>query len=280
MTRTWLITGVNSGFGREMARQLLARGDRVAGTVRRAEAVGDLQTKYGEQLWIGVLDVTDFTRIATVVDRAFAELGRIDVVVNNAGYALFGPVEGLTSEQIRHQIDTNLLGPIHVAKAVLPHLRAQGGGRLLAMSTYGGQAALPGASMYHAGKWGLEGFFDSLAFEVAPFGIQVTILEPGGAGTSFRETAAAQMAADLEAYSDTPVGALRARLQDASRPPIGDIAKMVGIMIGSVDQDPAPRRIALGSDAFSAIVGALQARLSALQAQKKLAQSTDLRVSD
>src|ERR1700730_16122984 len=131
-TRTWFITGVNSGFGRELAQQLLARGDRVARTVRREGSVNDLRAEYGDRFWLGHLDVTDLPRIREVVDAAFADLGRLDVVVINAGYGLFGAAEELTDDQVEHQITTNLLGSIQTARAVLPHLRAQGGGRLSA----------------------------------------------------------------------------------------------------------------------------------------------------
>src|SRR5882757_3793373 len=161
--RTWLITGVNSGFGREMTEQLLARGDRVAGTVRNMDAMKDLKAKYEDWLWLADLDVTDTPAIHQVVNKAFADLGKVDVVVNNAGYGLFGTAEGLTNDQIIHQINTNLVGPIQVVRAALPHLRKQGGGRILALSTYGGQATYPGASLYHASKWGMEGFFDSIS---------------------------------------------------------------------------------------------------------------------
>ena len=184
--RTWLITGVNSGFGRLMAEQLLERGDRVAGTVRKMDAVNDLKAKYTELLWLGHLDMTDLSGIRRVVEKAFADLGRIDVIVSNAGYGLFGAAEELSDEQVAHQLSTNLFGPIQLVRAVLPHLRAQGGGRIIGLSTYGGQAALPGGSLYHASKWGLEGFLDSIAQELAPFKIGVTIIEPGGARTNFR----------------------------------------------------------------------------------------------
>jgi NAD(P)-dependent dehydrogenase (short-subunit alcohol dehydrogenase family) len=239
MARTWLITGISSGFGREMTKQLLARGDRVAGTVRNAQAVDDLE-KYGGLLWTAQLDVTDTPTIHRVVNKAFADLGKIDVIVNNAGYGLFGAAEGLTDEQVVHQINTNLIGPIQVTRAALPHLRTQGGGRILALSTYGGQATYPGASLYHASKWGLEGFFDSIAGEVAPFNIGVTIVEPGGARTEFRDTASASMGTELEAYKRTPVGMIRTILSDPARVPNGDPAKMVQVMINSVDQTPAP----------------------------------------
>src|ERR1700712_2903169 len=152
--RTWFITGVNSGFGRAMTEQLLERGDRVAGTVRDPDAVKDLTETYGDRLWVGSLDLTHTADIRPVVDKAFTDLGTIDVVINNAGYGLFGAAEELTDDQVEHIIDTNLLGSIQVIRAALPHLRAQGHGRIIQLSTFGGQAALPGGSMYHATKWG------------------------------------------------------------------------------------------------------------------------------
>lgn len=273
--RTWFITGVNSGFGRHMTEQLLERGDRVAGTVRKLDSVSDLSAKYGDRFWTAQLDVTDAPAIRQVVNKAFSDLGKIDVVVNNAGYGLFGVVEGLTDDQIAHQIETNLLGPIHVVRAALPHMRAQGGGRILALSTYGGQATYPGASLYHASKWGMEGFFDSIYGEIAPFNIGVTIVEPGGARTGFRSTAGAQMGAELEAYKGTPVGMIRTVLEDPERVPNGDPAKMVAIMIDSIDRIPAPKRLVLGIDSYTMIQKALMDRLAAVEAQKELAASTD-----
>jgi NAD(P)-dependent dehydrogenase (short-subunit alcohol dehydrogenase family) len=275
MTRTWLVTGINSGFGREMTEQLLARGDRVAGTVRNLNTVEDIKAKYGDRLWTAQLDVTDTPAIRAVVGRAFADLGKIDIIVNNAGYGLFGAAEGLTDEQILHQINTNMVGPIQVTRAALPHLRAQGGGRILALSTYGGQATYPGASLYHASKWGLEGFFDSLAGEVASFNICVTIVEPGGARTAFRSAASMSMGAEPEAYKDTPIGMIRTVLSDPARVPAGDPAKMVKVMIDSVEQVPAPKRLVLGTDSYTMISKALSDRLAAVEAQKDLAASTD-----
>ena len=276
--RTWFITGANSGFGREMAEQLLERGDRVAGTVRRLDSVAELASKYGDRFWTEQLDLIDTPSIERVVTKAFADLGRIDVVVNNAGYALFGAAEGLTDDQVARQIPTNLLGPIHVTRAAIPHLRTQGGGRILAISTYGGQATYPGASLYHASKWGMEGFFDSIYGELSPFNIGVTIVEPGGARTNFRSTARAEMGAELEAYKGTPVGMIRAVLEDPARIPNGDPSKMVKAMIESVDRYPAPKRLVLGSDAYSMLEKALTARLSAVVEQKALAYSTDVGV--
>ncbi|CAI6060404.1 SDR family oxidoreductase [Cohnella sp. JJ-181] len=272
--RTWFITGINSGFGRQMAEQLLARGDRVAGTVRHANAVDDLKAAYGDQLWVARLDMTDVPAIYAVVDRAFGELGRTDVVVSNAGYGLFGAAEELTNEQIAHQIDTNLIGSIQLVRASLPHLRAQGGGHILQLSTVGGQAAFPGGSLYHATKWGIEGFAEAVMQEVAPFNIGVTIVEPGGARTNFRY-GSSKLAPRLEAYDVSPASHVRRILEEGTAVSIGDPAKMVKIMIDSVAQHPAPKRIALGSDSFQAIHQALTGRLAALEAQRALAFSTD-----
>src|SRR3954452_8507843 len=203
MTRTWLITGVSSGFGRELTQQLLDRGDTVVGTVRDTATVADLAERYPETFRPERLDVTDHRAVREVVDPAFAGLGRVDVVVSNAGYGLFGAAEELTDAQVDHIVATNLTGSIQLIRAALPHLRAQHGGRIIQLSTYGGQVAFAGNSMYHATKWGIEGFCEAVAQEVAGFGIGVTIVEPGGARTEFRYGSA--RVADLTPeYDDTP----------------------------------------------------------------------------
>jgi NAD(P)-dependent dehydrogenase (short-subunit alcohol dehydrogenase family) len=209
-----------------------------------------------------------------VVDRTAAELGRIDVLVSNAGYGLFGAAEELTDAQVEHIVATNLLGSIQLIRAALPQLRAQGGGRIVQLSSYGGQVAFPGNSMYHATKWGIEGFAEAVAQEVAPFGIGVTIVEPGGARTEFRY-GSAQVADPLPAYDGTPArGPLRI-LDPAGPPAPGDPARMAAAIIASVDQDPAPLRIVLGSDALRNTIAALQQRLAGFEAQTELAASTD-----
>lgn len=271
--RTWFITGINSGFGRHLAEQLLERGDRVAGTIRKAGSVDDLAERFGERLWVGRLDVTDLPAVRETVDRAFAELGRIDVVVNNAGYGLFGAAEELSDEQVLHQLQTNLLGSIQVARAALPHLRAQGGGHIVQLSTYGGQATNPGASLYHAGKWGIEGFMESLAKEVAPFGIRVTIVEPGGARTEFRFDSLATATA-LAAYDGTPAAMTRGA-SDRSRPSLGDPAKMAAAIVAHVDRGEGQLRLVLGSDAHRFITAALRERLAEIEPQGDTAAATD-----
>ena len=272
-TRTWFITGVNSGFGRELAEQLLERGDRVAGTVRREGSVDDLLSTYPDRFWLGHLDITDLPRIREVVDAAFTDLGRIDVVILNAGYGLFGAAEELTDEQVQHQIATNLLGSIQTARAVLPHLRAQNGGRLIQISSVGGLAAHAGASLYHAGKWGIEGFMEALAGEVAPFGIEVTLVEPGGARTAFTTTSL-RLSAPLAAYDGTPAAFVHG-FGDRPVPVPGDPAKMATRIIDSVAQQPAPLRLVLGSDSYEAVTTALRSRLAQVEPQQATAVETD-----
>lgn len=276
--RTWFITGVNSGFGRVMTEQLLARGDRVAGTTRKISALDDLKEKYGGLLWLDHLDMTDSAGVQRSVGKAFADLGTIDVVVSNAGYGLFGAAEELSDEQVAHQLATNLIGPITLIRAALPHLRAQGSGRVIGLSTFGGQAVMPGGSLYHASKWGLEGFLDALSIEIAAFKIGVTIIEPGSARTNFR-FGGAQLGEPLEAYKGTPAGMVHAMIKDTSRQPLGDPARMAAIIIDSVDQEPAPKRIVLGSDSWGIIVKALTERLASVESQKDTAASTDIAVS-
>jgi len=273
-TRNWLITGVSSGFGRELATQLLDHGDTVVGTVRRPDSVADLIKKYPDTFHRELLDVTDTAAVREVTDRSFSSLGRIDVVVSNAGYGLFGAAEELSDEQVSHIIATNLTGPIQLIRAALPHLRAQGSGRIIQMSTYGGQVAFPGNSMYHATKWGIEGFAEAVAQEVAPFGIGVTIVEPGGARTEFRY-GSAQVADPLPAYDGNPAHSFQAMLDPANGLAPGDPARMAAAIIASADQQPAPLRLMLGSQALTSTVGVLKDRVAAFEAQAELAASTD-----
>lgn len=204
--RTWLITGVSSGFGRELTSQLLNRGDRVTGTVRDTSKIADLTGRYPDTFIPEVLEMTNGSSVRQLVDHAFGQLGRIDVIVSNAGYGLFGAAEELSDDQVEHIIATNLTASITLIRAALPHLRSQGGGRIIQISSYGGQVAFPGNSLYHATKWGIEGFCEAVAQEVAPFGIGVTIVEPGGARTEFRY-GSARVADLMPEYDGTPAHA-------------------------------------------------------------------------
>jgi NAD(P)-dependent dehydrogenase (short-subunit alcohol dehydrogenase family) len=275
--RTWLITGASSGFGRAMTERLLQRGDRVAATARTPEGLSDLVATYGDRLWTAALDVRDTAALRVVVERAFADLGRIDVIVSNAGRGLFGAAEEVSDEAIEEQLATNLLAPVQLTRAALPHLRAQGGGRIVQLSTMGAQFGSPGGSLYHASKWGVEGFFESLVSEVAPFGIEITLVEPGMARTAFGRSL--RVADGLDVYADTPVGQVRQHVEGAgdlvaSAP--GDPDRIADAILASVDVRPAPRRLTLGSDAYQAVHGALSERIAALEAARELAHSTDV----
>ena len=272
--RTWFITGVSSGFGHELTRQLLERGDCVVGTVRDSAKVADLGQQYPETFRAAKLDVTDTAALRTIVERSFAQLGRIDVIISNAGYGLFGAAEELSDAQIEHIVATNLLGPIQLIRAVLPHLRAQGGGRVIQISSYAGQVALPGISLYHATKWGIEGFVESVTQEVASFRIGMTLVEPGGARTEFRY-GSAQVAQLMPIYDETPAHGFVRMLDPKNGLAPGDPARMAAQIIESVDVEPAPLRMVLGAQALESTLTTLRKRLASFEAQTAMAASTD-----
>lgn len=218
--------------------------------------------------------MTDTAAIREVVERSFAQLGRIEVIISNAGYGLFGAAEELTDTQLEHIVATNLVGPIQLIRAALPHLRAQGGGRVIQISSYGGQVAFPGNSLYHATKWGIEGFVESVAREVAPFGIGMTIVEPGGARTEFRY-GSAQMAQLMPIYDETPAHSFLRMLDPKNGLAPGDPARMAARIIESVDVEPAPLRMVLGSQALQSTLTTLRKRIAGFEAQTELAASTD-----
>lgn len=272
--RTWLITGVSSGFGRELTSQLLNRGDRVIGTVRDTSRIADLTDRYPETFIPEMLEMTDRTAVRRLVDRAFEQVGPVDAIVSNAGYGLFGAAEELSDDQVDHIIATNLTGSITLIRAALPHLRRQGGGRIIQISTYGGQVAFPGNSLYHATKWGIEGFCEAVAAEVAPFGIGITIVEPGGARTEFRY-GSARVADLMPEYDNTPAHAFQRMLDPANGLAPGDPARMAARIIDSVDIEPAPLRMMLGSQALESTIDTLRQRIDDFEQQTDLAASTD-----
>lgn len=272
--KTWFITGTSSGLGRVLTEKLLAQGDRVAATLRKPDALNDLKQQYPSTLWVATLDVTDLGAIRTTVDQAFADLGTIDFLVNNAGYALFCAAEEASDEQIQQQIDTNIVGSIQMIRAFLPHFRKQGHGHILQVSSAGGQTTYPNFSFYHATKWAVEGFCDALVKEVSPLNIEVTIVEPGAHSTSFGS--AMVSAPVLEAYENTPAGEVRRAVASGTFPLRGDVDKSVQAIIDSVAVTPAPLRLALGGDAYRDMRASLLSRLEALEAQKELALASEI----
>ena len=273
MSGTWLITGVSSGFGNEMTKQLLKKGDTVIGTVRNTKKVEELIAEYPDTFDCQILDVTDIERIHSFIPEMFEKHGRIDVVVNNAGYGLFGAAEELDYENINKILATNLTAPIMIIHDSLPYLRKQGGGRIIQLSSYGGQVAFPSNSMYHATKFGVEGFCESVAQEVAKYNIGITIVEPGGARTEFRYGSA--HVADLMPEYDHVHGFLNMLDPKKGLAP-GDPAKMAARMIESVDIEPAPLRQVYGSQALKATIERLETRLADYKTQTELAASTDV----
>jgi NAD(P)-dependent dehydrogenase (short-subunit alcohol dehydrogenase family) len=274
MAKTWLITGTSSGFGRLLTEKLLARGDRIVATIRRPGALDDLAGRHGERLRVLQLDIADTAGLRAGVDAAFREAGRIDVVVGNAGYALFGAAEEASDAQVERQVATNLVGSIQLIRACLPHLRRQGGGRIVQISSEGGQIAYPGFSLYHATKWGIEGFVESVAQEVAPFGIDFLLVEPGPTATGFR--AGLDRATPLPDYAATPAGDVRRAVDGGGFALTGDAAKGADAIIAAADAERPPLRLALGSAAYGNIARALEARRAALEAQRAVALAADV----
>lgn len=273
MSRTWLITGVSSGFGFEMTKQLLESGDTVIGTVRNTKKVEELIAKYPETFDCRILDVTDVPAVHTTVDAAFAKHGRIDVIVSNAGYGLFGAAEELTDAEVDHIIATNLTGSITLIRSALPYLRKQGSGNIIQISSYGGQVAFAANSMYHATKFGIEGFCESVAQEVAKFNVKVTIVEPGGARTEFRYSSA--KVANLMPEYDHVHNFLNMLDPTKGLAP-GDPAKMARRIIESVDKPDTPLHMVLGSQALAATIQRLEERVAAYKTQTETAASTDI----
>ena len=273
MARKWLITGVSSGFGNEMTKQLLEIGDTVIGTVRKTDKVQELIEKYPDTFDCQILDVTDIERIHRFIPEMFGKHGKIDVVVNNAGYGLFGAAEELDYDSINQILATNLTAPIMIIHDSLPYLRKQGGGRIIQLSSYGGQVAFPANSMYHATKFGIEGFCESVAQEVAKYNIGITMVEPGGARTEFRYGSA--HVSDLMPEFDHVHGFLNMLDPTKGLAP-GDPAKMAARMIESVDIEPAPLRQVYGSQALAATIQRLEERVADYKTQTELAASTDV----
>ncbi|PLR35532.1 short-chain dehydrogenase/reductase [Chimaeribacter coloradensis] len=273
--KTWLITGASSGLGRLMCESLLARGDRVVASVRREAALEDMRVQYGDHLQVIVLDISKTATIKPIVEAAFARAGRIDIVVSNAAYGLFGAAEELSDGQIERQIATNLTGSIQLIRTVIPFMRQQGGGRIVQVSSEGGQIAYPGFSVYHATKWGIEGFVEAVRQEVAAFGIDFLLVEPGPTATQFG--AGLDIADALPVYHDTAAGKLRAALMCGEFAIKGDAQKCVTAMIAAADADRPALRLPLGSTAYDNLEAALKMRLDALRAMKAVAYSADRR---
>ena len=242
--KTWFITGASRGFGREWAIAALERGDSVAATARDTSTLEDLADEYGDRFLPLHLDVTDRAADFAAVQRAHEHFGRLDVVVNNAGYGHFGLVEELTEDEARAQLETNLFGALWVTQAALPILREQRSGHILQVSSIGGISAFPLVGIYHASKWALEGLSQSLAQEVADFGIKVTLIEPGGFSTDWAGSSA-KHSEQLPDYADFHEKAQTQRKQRNSTP--GDPKASAAAVLRIVDAENPPLRCFFGS---------------------------------
>jgi NAD(P)-dependent dehydrogenase (short-subunit alcohol dehydrogenase family) len=274
MSKVFLLTGSSRGLGRQIAEAVLAAGHRLVATARRPEALADLAERYGRQVLPVALDVTDPDAAKAAVAVGVEAVGRLDVVVNNAGYANLASVEDISLTDFREQIDANLFGVVNVTKAALPVLRAQGDGRIIQVSSIGGRLATAGLAAYQAAKWAVGGFSEVLAREVGPLGIKVTVLEPGGmqtdwAGSSMRVPPVS------EPYQAT-VGAMAALHHDGGSPPaLGDPAKVAQVVLAVADMDEPPLRLILGSEAYAYATAAAAARAQSDAAWRDLTISTD-----
>ncbi|MDP9794512.1 NAD(P)-dependent dehydrogenase (short-subunit alcohol dehydrogenase family) [Catenuloplanes nepalensis] len=242
MSKVWFITGTSRGFGRSFAESALGRGDQVAATARDTATLDDLVATYGDDVLPLALDVTDSAAVTAAVNAAHERFGRLDVVVNNAGYGLFGAIEEISEQQLRDQLETNLFGAFSVTRATLPILRAQGSGHIVQISTIGGVGAFPNLGGYHASKWALEGFSEALAQEVAGFGITVTLVEPGGFATDWAGSSAVH--ADPHPAYQPLRDAMASRAGGAQ---YGDPAAAGPALLQIVDADHPPLRVLFGS---------------------------------
>ena len=241
-TKVWFITGTSKGFGRVWAEAALERGDRVAATARDIKTLAPLVDRYDDRVAALPLDVNDRAAVFSTVAEAHRRFGQIDVAINNAGYGLFGAIEEISEAEARAQIETNLFGALWVTQAVLPIMRAQGSGHIIQVSSIGGLNAFPTVGLYHASKWGLEGFSQSLAAEVAPFGIKVTLVEPAGYATEWSGPSA-KRAEPLPAYEPARQAILAFRANNTP----GDPDATGSAILKIVDAKEPPLRVFFGT---------------------------------
>jgi NAD(P)-dependent dehydrogenase (short-subunit alcohol dehydrogenase family) len=255
--KIWFVTGASRGFGRIWTEAALKRGDQVTASARRIEDVQDLVDSYGELVLPLALDVKDRRAVFAAIGQAHAHFGRIDVVINNAGFGLFGTVEEVSEEDAREQIETNLFGALWVLQAALPIMREQKSGHLLSTSSIGGVSAFPTLGLYHASKWGLEGLNQSLAQEVAHLGIKVTLIEPAGYTTDWSGKSA-KRALEIAAYDLVR----EQRIETVRKRTRGNPQATAHAILQIVDAENPPLRLLLGSDGLAIISNDYESRLA------------------
>ncbi|MDQ0497244.1 MULTISPECIES: oxidoreductase [Paenibacillus] len=273
MSKVWLITGSSRGFGRSLAEAVLAKGDRLIATARKPEQIADYTERYGDQVRIVQLDVNNYEQAEAAVKAAFDTFGRLDVLVNNAGYGNVSSIEETPIEDFRAQVETNLFGVVNVTKAALPLLREQGHGHIVQFSSIGGRTGAPGLAPYQAAKWAVEGFSEVLSKEVGPLGIKVTLIEPGGFRTDWAGSSM-QHIEPRDEYKDT-VGGLLKHLRDVTGKENGDPNRAAQAIITIVNEENPPLRLLLGSDAVMIANAVDQGKLAETKCWEKLSLSTD-----
>jgi NADP-dependent 3-hydroxy acid dehydrogenase YdfG len=260
--KVWFITGSSRGFGKVWAEAALQRGDKVAATARQLSSINHLNEKYGANVLTLELDVTNTDQVKAAVEKAHAHFGRLDIVLNNAGYSLVGMIEEANAEEIKHLYATNVLGPVAVIQAALPLLRAQGGGHILGTSSNLGHVTLPVIGYYASSKWAFEAIHESLAEEVKAFGIKVTIIEPGAYATEFGSQESLKFSAGLDIYQDFKTQFF-GRLGGMER---GDPNATPDAIFKVVDAENPPLRINLGSNNLSWVRGVYADRMATWEA--------------
>jgi NAD(P)-dependent dehydrogenase (short-subunit alcohol dehydrogenase family) len=275
MTRIWFITAAANGLGRSITEEALRRGDKVAATARRPAELDDLAARFGDAILPLALDVRDAAAATEAVDQAVTRFGRLDVVVNNAGYAAMLPFEDMTPESFRDQMDTNFYGTVYVTHAVLPHLRRQRSGHILQISSVGGRMATPGLSAYQAAKWAAGGFSGVLAAEVKHLGIKVTVVEPGGMATNWAARAMEDSAAISADYQESVGAFLRMRRDGTIKLKTSDPARVASILADLAGIDDAPLKLLIGSDAFDNARKVEDARRAVDESWEHVSRSSD-----
>ena len=273
MSKVWLITGSSRGLGRALANAVLEAGDKLVATARDPAQLADLVEAYGPRVVALPLDVTDEVAAEAAVKTAVETFGRLDVLVNNAGYGNVAPIEDTSLADFRAQIETNLFGTVIMTKAAIPVMRGQGAGHIIQFSSVGGRIGPVGRAPYAAAKWGVEGFSEVLSKEVGPLGIKVTVIEPGGFRTDFAGSSTALFAGRPE-YAET-VGAMADYQRNYSGRQPGDPAKAAAVVLHIASLDAPPLRLLLGSDATAAVEKADAARMEADRTWRVVSQSTD-----
>lgn len=267
--KIWFITGASRGFGRIWAEAALARGDKVAATARDVSTLADLAARYGEAVLPLALDVTSTDAVHNGVTTAHRRFGRLDVVLNNAGYALVGAIEEVDETDLRAELDTNVFGMLRVIQAALPYLREQGSGHIVSVSSVAGLVAHPISGAYNISKWAVEAMHEALAAEVAPFGIKVTLLEPGAYATDFASAASLNIAPGLDVYAELRRHAFAAGASMA----FGEPKATVPAVLAVVDAEAPPLRLLLGTEGLPVVRAAYAARLATWEAWEELSNA-------